>query len=115
MSRRYLVDEYVMQRWQGSGQLPLPEGNDYRHPDRTRLALALGIISLIVGPCGLIAFLVGNHCLKSIAAGSMDPSGESNARLGRLFGIIALGMFTFKVTVGVFLMLVFDWPFTIRF
>jgi hypothetical protein len=110
--KRYTIDAAVLQRWQSSAQLPDSDGNDYHHPDRTRLALFLGIVSLFLGPCGLIAFLVGDHCLKSIAAGLMDPSGESNARLGRLLGIVALCMFTLKVTAAAILIFVFNWPIT---
>jgi hypothetical protein len=108
--RRYLVDEYVIQRWQGRRRVWEQETNEYPKTDRTHLALVLGIISLFIGPCGFIAFLMGDHCLKSIGAGLMDPAGETNARLGRLLGIVALCMFAIKVTIGAILVSIFGWP-----
>jgi hypothetical protein len=106
------VDDWPMiQRWQGAGRLTDFDGSEYPRTDRTRVALALGIVSLLIGPLGLIAWLVGADCLKAIEAGEMDPAGESNARVGRLLGIIALCMFTVKVTtLTILFAFVLDWP-----
>src|SRR5436190_2126616 len=68
-------------------------------PDRARWVLALGIVSLVFGPLGLFAWMAGNSCLSAIAEGRLDPTCESNAKAGRLLGLVAMCMFTFKVTV----------------
>lgn len=108
MRRRRRVDPWpVVQRWQG---LPRPsdhDGGDFDRPDRTKVALVLGIVSLLFGPLGLVAWVVGADCLKAIEEGRMDPTGESNARVGRLLGIVALCMFTVKVSVLTVLFTVF--------
>lgn len=77
----------------------LGEGRPDEPGDRARWVLLLGIFGLLIGPLGIFAWLAGNACLKAIAEGRMDPTCESNARAGRLLGLIAIGMFTFKVTV----------------
>lgn len=113
MRRRAWADDWpAVQRWQG---VPQPnnesEGNEYDRSDRTRVALVLGIVSLLIGPLGLVAWLVGADCLKAIQEGRMDPAGESNARVGRLLGIIALCMFAVKVTTATILFtFFFDLP-----
>jgi hypothetical protein len=88
---------------------PEPEGspNENDPPDRARWVLALGVVSLIVGPLGLFAWMAGNSCLNAIADGRLDPTCESNARAGRLLGLVAICMFTFKVTVLLPLAIVF--------
>ena len=65
------------------------------------MALALGIVSLLFAPLGVIAWAFASSCLREIADGRMDPAGESNARAGRVLGIIATCLFVFKVTVFV--------------
>lgn len=78
---------------------PEGSGNDGESPDRARWVLALGIVSLLIGPLGVFAWMAGNACLHAIAEGRLDPTCESNARAGRLLGMIALCLFAFKVTV----------------
>lgn len=78
---------------------PEGHGSDGDSPDRARWVLALGVVSLLIGPLGVFAWMAGNACLAAIAEGRLDPTCESNAKAGRLLGIIALGLFTFKVTV----------------
>ncbi len=108
MRRRDWVGDWPgVQRWQGVPRPSEPDGNEFDRPDRTKIALVLGIVSLLIGPLGLIAWLVGADCLKAIEQGRMDPTGESNARVGRLLGIIALCMFTVKVSVLTVLFTVF--------
>src|SRR5262245_58946758 len=68
-------------------------------PDRARWVLTLGIVSLLISPLGIYAWMAGNACLKAISDGRMDPTCESNARAGRILGLVAIGMFAFKVTV----------------
>ncbi len=112
MRRRSWADDWPrVQRWQGTPRPSEFDGNDYDRPDRTKMALVLGIVSLLFGPLGLVAWMVGTDCLKAIEQGRMDPAGESNARVGRLLGIIALCMFAFKMTVAIILFtFFFEWP-----
>ena len=90
-------------------KLPESEGssNENDPPDRARWVLALGIVSLVVGPLGVFAWMAGNAVLSAIADGRTDPTCESNARAGRLLGLVAICMFTFKVTVLLPLAVVF--------
>jgi hypothetical protein len=106
MRRRY--ERVVIQSWQPTPHREEPEGDGYGLPDRTRLALVLGIISLLCGPLGLAAWAVGEHCLRAIAAGRMDPSGEANAKAGRVLGIVAMCMFVVKV-IGFMVGFAFEW------
>ncbi len=78
-------------------------------PDRARWVLALGIVALLIGPLGVFAWMAGNACLKAINDGRMDPTCESNAKAGRLLGMIALCLFAFKVTVVLPTVLFFLW------
>lgn len=63
----------------------------YSVPHRGSLVLVLGILSvvgilsIILGP---IAWSMGNHDLKEIRAGRMDPEGEGTTNAGRICGII---------------------------
>lgn len=86
-----------IQRWQPAGRPDPPDGPDSHGPDRSRLVLALGLVSLVIAPLGVIAWVAGNACLRAIAEGRMDPIGEANARAGRLLGIIATCMFAVKL------------------
>jgi hypothetical protein len=110
--RRIPRDDWpAVRHFHGSHRPAEFDGNDFDRADRTRFALALGIVSLLIGPLGIFAWLVGADCLKAIRDGKMDPSGESLARAGRLLGIIALGMFAVKVTtLAALFTFVFEWP-----
>lgn len=110
--RRHPPDEWpVVRRFHGSPRPADFDGNEFDRADRTRVALVLGIVSLLVGPLGIFAWMVGADCLRAIRDGKMDPSGESLARAGRLLGIIALCMFTVKATtLAVLFAFVLDWP-----
>lgn len=87
--------------WQPAGRLPGPDPDppDSDRPDRSRVALALGIVSLLIAPLGVIAWAFASACLRAIEEGRMDPAGESNARAGRVLGIIATCLFLFKLAV----------------
>lgn len=59
-------------------------------PHRATLVLVLGILSLILcGPLGIFALIMGNADLKEMAAGTMDPSGQSLTNIGRILGMVA--------------------------
>lgn len=110
-NRRTQHDWPIVRRFHGSARPADFDGNEYDRADHTRLALALGIVSLLIGPLGLFAWMVGADCLKAIRDGQMDPAGESLARLGRLLGIVALCMFAVKVTtLAALFTFVWEWP-----
>lgn len=111
MQRSTRDDWPIVRRFHGTGRPAEFDGGDFDRADTTRIAFLLGIVSLIIGPIGIFAWLVSADCLRAIQAGRMDPAGESLARVGRLLGIIALCMFAVKVTtLTVLFTLVFDWP-----
>jgi predicted Zn finger-like uncharacterized protein len=61
-------------------------------PHRGVLILILGILSIVIGYVGVvmgpIAWSMGGHDLKEIAAGRMDPEGQGLTNGGRICGII---------------------------
>lgn len=58
-------------------------------PHRGGTVLALGILGICVCCiCGIIAWTMGNNDLRSMAAGTMDRSGEQLTRAGKICGII---------------------------
>ena len=54
------------------------------------LMCSMGIFGLYFGMC---AWQWGNHDLQRMYAGSMDPSGETLTRVGRILGIVGLSLF----------------------
>src|SRR5262249_14954782 len=62
---------------------------DYE-PHRGTLILVLGILGLVVfHPLGIVAWIMGNHDLKAMRAGRMDPEGQSQTQTGKVLGIVA--------------------------
>lgn len=59
-------------------------------PHRGVLILVFGICGFAVcAVFGIVAWIMGNGDLKKIKAGTMDPAGLSNTRIGKLLGIIS--------------------------
>ena len=60
-------------------------------PHRGQLIMILGILSFVVcGPVlGPMAWIMGNNDLKEMQAGTMDPAGEQNTKVGKICGMIA--------------------------
>lgn len=83
--------------WQATTRPWEPDPPESDRPDRGRVALALGVVSLIFAPLGVVAWAFASSCLRAIEEGRMDPAGESNARAGRVLGIIATCLFLFKL------------------
>ena len=83
--------------WQPAARPDPPDGPEADGPDRSRLVLALGVVSLLFTPLGVVAWTAGNACLRAIAEGRMDPAGEPKAQAGRLLGIIAVCLFALKL------------------
>ncbi|CAN5251086.1 hypothetical protein BH11PLA2_BH11PLA2_37680 [soil metagenome] len=109
MSRMMTLDWTAPRLFQSAGQHFNFEGRDDSQTDRARWVLALGVVSLLVGPLGFFAWMAGNACLKAISDGRMDPTSESNARAGRLLGIIAICMFAIKLALFATFMTYFYW------
>jgi predicted Zn finger-like uncharacterized protein len=59
---------------------------------RGTLILILGILPFLIHPlapvCGPIAWFLGNHDIKEIRAGRMDPEGENSTQVGRILGMV---------------------------
>jgi hypothetical protein len=79
----------------------------YAEPHRGTLILVLGLLGLLV--CGLLApfaWVMGSTDLKKMAAGRMDPSGQSHTQAGYVCGIIGTILLVLSVVallvVGVF-------------
>ncbi len=60
-------------------------------PHRGTLILVLGILSLVGAGMftGIPAWILGNHDMKEIREGRMDPEGESNTNIGRILGMVS--------------------------
>jgi hypothetical protein len=65
-------------------------------PHRAQKILILGVIGFVFAPCGFAAVWLGRRDLRAMASGSMDRSGESLTRLGRMLGIAAGIVWTIK-------------------
>ena len=72
----------------------------YFVPHRGGMILAFGIIGLMgVSVLGIVAWVMGNHDLREIQEGRMDPEGEGMTQTGRILGMIAT---IFLIIAGVF-------------
>ena len=91
----------AVRHWQPAGRPAESDPPEFDRPDRSRVALTLGVVSLLFAPLGVIAWAFASSCLRAIDEGRMDPAGESNARAGRVLGIVATCLFVFKVTAFV--------------
>jgi predicted Zn finger-like uncharacterized protein len=67
---------------------------------RGGLIMTLGILGFFVGPCGPIAWIMGNNDLKEMDAGRMDPEGRSQTQTGRLCGMISTIMLIVSLVIG---------------
>ncbi len=107
--------EFRAHHWKGELQSgargpEFPEGGD--PPDRTRIALTLGLVSLAIAPLGVVAWVLANACLRDIAQGRIDPAGEAYARAARVLGILATCLLVLKVIAFIMVMMGFQlWPY----
>ena len=69
---------------------------------RGPLVLILGILSVVFSPCcllalgacacGYYAYQMGSHDLQEMYAGRMDRSGEGVVKVGRILGMVGIGL-----------------------
>ncbi|KAA3640016.1 MAG: DUF4190 domain-containing protein [Armatimonadetes bacterium] len=64
------------------------EQTHYEEASNGTLILVLGIVGFFVNFLSPVAWYMGNRELEAIGAGRRSPEGESNARIGRILGII---------------------------
>lgn len=58
-------------------------------PHRGAMILIFGILGIVVcGPLSIVAWIMGSGDLKEIAAGRMDPEGQSSTYAGWILGVI---------------------------
>jgi hypothetical protein len=70
----------------GGGQMPMRE-------HRGVLILVLGILGLVVCViCGIVAWIMGNNDLREMDAGRMDPEGRQMTQIGRILGMVSVGL-----------------------
>jgi hypothetical protein len=73
-------------------------------PHRGTMILVLGILSIVCcGPLGIAAWLMGSSDLKAMAAGEMDPSGQSHTNIGKILGIIGTAFLVLGIIWMVFM------------
>jgi ABC-type Fe3+ transport system permease subunit len=64
-----------------------------RTPHRGVTILVLGILGIICCPIlGIVAWIMGNNDLVEIQAGRMDPAGRDLTNIGRILGMVAVGL-----------------------
>ena len=87
------------------GAAPGPPGGTYLKPHRGVAVLVLGICGLVVCViCGIIAWVMANTDLREMAAGTMDPAGESMTKAGKICAIV--GVILNIVVIGLWLLAV---------
>jgi hypothetical protein len=70
-------------------------------PHRGTLILILGILGLIICmPLGIAAWVMGSGDLKEMDAGTMDGSGRSITRAGKICGMVATILFVVAFIAG---------------
>lgn len=66
------------------------------------LILALGIASLVTcPPLGIPVWIMGNHDLRDMDAGTMDQAGRDFTRTGRILGILGTAYFGLWVVAAI--------------
>jgi hypothetical protein len=78
--------------------------NPHLEPHRGQMIMILGIVSLFVIPpiLGPIAWYMGNQDLKKMDAGTMDPAGRDNTKLGKIIGMVATILSWGGILIGLF-------------
>jgi hypothetical protein len=66
-------------------------------PERGALMLAMGILSLLVPPLGIVTWLLARRDLREMREGRMDPWGRSLTAIGLALGIVGSALCVFVV------------------
>lgn len=62
-------------------------------PHRGTLIMVLGVLGIIMCQVvGVVAWVLANKDLAEMDAGRMDPSGRDLTRVGKILGMIAVGL-----------------------
>ncbi len=62
-------------------------------PHRGVLILVLGILGIVLCfICGIVAWVMGNADLREMDAGTMDPEGRQLTQVGKILGMIGVGL-----------------------
>ncbi len=68
---------------------------------RGTMILVFGIIGLVCCmPLGIAAWIMGKGDLAKMDAGQMDPAGRSNTNVGRILGMISVGLAALGCVIG---------------
>ncbi|MBW6513331.1 MAG: hypothetical protein K0B87_01050 [Candidatus Syntrophosphaera sp.] len=70
-------------------------------PHRGTMILVFGIVGLVACQIfGILAWIFGNEDLKKMEYGQMDPSGRDLTNIGRILGIISVGLIILGIVFG---------------
>ncbi len=84
-------------------QVPMPGG--MMRPHRGAMILVFGILGLVVCVIfGVLAWVMGNSDLQSMASGQMDSSGEGLTKAGKICGMISVILTLIGIVVAVLVM-----------
>ncbi|KPJ62197.1 hypothetical protein AMK68_05195 [candidate division KD3-62 bacterium DG_56] len=62
-------------------------------PHRATTILVLGILGILCcAIVGIVAWVMGNNDLREMEAGRMDPAGRDMTNIGRILGMVAVGL-----------------------
>lgn len=79
----------------------------YEEASNGNLILVLGIIGFFMSVLSPVAWYLGNRELEAVGAGRRSPEGESNARVGRILGIIGTWLLAAGIVVGTIAVVVY--------
>lgn len=82
------------------------DSHRYDQASNADTVLILGIVGLFFNVLAPVAWVLGNQELEAIYAGRRPPEGESNARVGRILGIIGSVLLILGIAVLAVLVLV---------
>jgi hypothetical protein len=91
---------------------PIPEPRTIIiRPHRAQKILILGVLGFAFAPFGFAGVWLAGKDLRDMAAGTMDRSGESLTRVGRMLGIAAGIVWTIKWMILICLgtIIYFNW------
>jgi len=75
------------------------DSHTYEESSNGTLALVLGILGIFVTFLAPVAWIISNQELEGIAAGRRPPDGESNARVGRVLGMVGTALLAIGLAV----------------
>jgi hypothetical protein len=81
----------------------------YEEASNATAVMVLGIVGIFFNIVAPVAWVLGNQELEAIRAGRRPPEGESNAKVGRILGIVGTALLAVGVAVLIGLVALIIW------